>query len=142
VVVSWQADLLPDPTRVRADNQDAGLLVNEARSKKEGNDVNQHILAICFDQQLKLRLTQDKRAVEGSQYDRLYCWSDDHWYDLLSLLGERYVLYGWWNEGSHQLMATNIFDQKLDVYVSAEQKNQLLIGHRYIVGIAEKKRCP
>ena len=95
-------------------------------------------ITISFDTNLKLHIQAGEGAVNESRDDRLYQWSDDHYYDLLTLLGERYMLYGWYNELSYQLMVAKIFDQQNDVYCSSEQKQALLVGHRYMQTISEK----
>ena len=90
------------------------------------------IISIFFNSHLKLRIENQNIPADGKQYDVLYCWIDDHWYDLLSLLGERYILYGYYNELSYQFMVSKIFDHKMDLYLLLEQKIELLRGHRYI----------
>lgn len=95
-------------------------------------------ITIFFDAALKLRICSGVNFIEDSRDDRLYQWSDDHHYDLLSLLGERYMLYGWYNELSYQLMVSKIFDQQADMYVSPEHKQELLAGHRYMQTVSEK----
>jgi hypothetical protein len=96
------------------------------------------IVSIFFNSNLKLRIENQNAPADGEQYDLLYYWTDDHWYDLLSLLGERYVLYGYYNELSYQFMSFKIFDLKLDLYLSKEQKIAFLKGHRYIQSIERK----
>lgn len=100
--------------------------------------MSKEIITIFFDANLKLRICSGVNFLEESRDDRLYQWSDDHWYDLLTLLGERYVLSGWYNEPSYQLMVSKIFDQQLDAYCSSEQKQALLAGHRYMQTVSEK----
>jgi hypothetical protein len=96
------------------------------------------IVAIFFNSHLKLRVENQNVPVDGEQYDLLYCWTDDYWYDLLPLLGERYVLYGYYNELSYQFMVVKIFDQKLDLYLLKDQKISFLKDHRYIQSIERK----
>jgi hypothetical protein len=90
------------------------------------------IVSIFFNSHLKLRIENQNVPADGEQYDVLYYWTDDHWYDLLSLLGERYALYGYYNQPSYQFIVSKIFDQKMDSYLSTEQKMELLGSHRYI----------
>jgi hypothetical protein len=96
------------------------------------------VLTIFFDSSLKLQIWDNNSLILGAGYDRLYCWTDDHWYDLLSLLGERYVLFGWWNEGSCQLMVSKILDQKVDSYLTFDQRMDLISTHRYLVCLSER----
>ena len=96
------------------------------------------IVSIFFNSQLKLRIENQNIPAEGEQYDLLYYWTDDHWYDLLPLLGERYILYGHYNELSYQFMVVKIFDQKLDSYLLKDQKVAFLKDHRYMQSIERK----
>lgn len=91
-----------------------------------------NIISIFFDRHLKLQVHRDNKSAEGAEHDLLYRWTDDHWYDLLSLLGERYVLCGYYDEWSYLFIENKIFDQTRNVYLDLQQKAELLKGHRYI----------
>jgi hypothetical protein len=89
-------------------------------------------ISLFFDRGLKLHPQIYNKDIDGNQYNELYCWTDDHWYDLLFLLGERYTSYGWFDDITHQFVVCKIFDQKNNAYLNIKQQYQFIKNCRFI----------
>jgi hypothetical protein len=123
-----------DPDAVEFNKLKGQFLVIE--EKVDGTGVS-----ISLDSRFDLKINHRGSPATGKEFNQLYAWADQHWEDLLFLLGERYVLFGEWMYNKHTIFYDNlpnyflesdIYDSEKKIWLSTMARNSFLKGHNYI----------
>lgn len=123
-----------DPEAVEFNKLNGQFLVIE--EKVDGTGVS-----IALDSHWELQINHRGSPATGKEFKELHNWAENHWEDLLMLLGERYTLFGEWMYNKHTIfydklphhfLESDIFDNERRVWLSTSARNNLLKGHPYI----------
>lgn len=123
-----------DPDAIQFSKLKGQFLVIE--EKVDGSGVS-----IFLDNHLDLQIWHRGSPISGAEYRPLQSWAENHWEDLLFLLGERYILFGEWMYHKHTIfydqlphffLESDIYDQDRQIWLSTNARNDLLKGHPYL----------
>lgn len=98
-------------------------------------------VSIGMDSRFDIQIMHRGSPAISKEYRELNRWADHNWEDLLSLLGERYILFGEWMQNKHSIyydklphyfLESDIYDQTREVWLSTNARNDLLKKHPYI----------
>jgi RNA ligase len=98
-------------------------------------------VSIFLDNKLNVQVWHRGSPAIGKEYQALHEWAENHWEDLMFLLGERYILFGEWLHDKHTIFYDNlphfflesdIYDKERDVWLSTNARNSLIKNQKYI----------
>jgi hypothetical protein len=123
-----------DPDAIQFSKLCGEFLVIE--EKVDGSGVS-----ISLDTHWDLQIDHRGSPATGKEYRLLHEWAENHWEDLLDLLGERYVLFGEWMYHKHTIfydklpayfLESDVYDKDKGIWLSTSARNSLLSKHKYI----------
>ncbi len=123
-----------DPDAIPFSKLQGQFLVIE--EKVDGSGVS-----IALDNSLNLEIDHRGSPASGKEYWQLHEWAENHWEDLVLLLGERYVLFGEWMKNKHSIFYDNlpnyflesdVYDKERKIWLSTSARNSLLSKSRFI----------
>lgn len=123
-----------DPDAIPFSKLQGQFLVIE--EKVDGSSVS-----IALDNSLNLEIDHRGSPAIGKEYDHLHDWAENHWEDLVLLLGERYVLFGEWMKNKHAIfydklphyfLESDVYDKERKIWLSTNARNVLLSKSRFI----------
>lgn len=98
-------------------------------------------VSISLDKHWNIEIDHRGTPARGKEFKLLRDWADQHWEDLLMLLGERYILFGEWMYNKHTIFYDNlphfflesdIYDKERKIWLSTTARNALLKTADYI----------
>lgn len=123
-----------DPDAISFNKLKGQFLVIE--EKVDGSGVS-----ISMDTHLNLEINHRGNSATSKEYWLLHQWAENHWEDLVLLLGERYVLFGEWMYHKHNIfydklpnyfLESDVYDKERKMWLSTSARNDLLSKHKYI----------
>lgn len=123
-----------DPEAIQFNKLRGEFLVIEEKVDATG-------VSISLDNHLNIQIRHRGHAAVGKEFSELFTWAENHWEDLLFLLGERYVMFGEWAHNKHTIfydklphhfLESDIYDKTREIWLSTNARNDLLKGYRFI----------
>ncbi len=123
-----------DPQAIPFNKLKGQFLVIE--EKVDGSGVS-----ISIDTHLNLEIFHRGSPALAKEYWALHAWAQNHWEDLVMLLGERYVLFGEWmyhkhtvfyDRLPHYFLESDVYDKERRIFLSTKARNDLLDKQKYI----------
>ena len=123
-----------DPEAVEFSKLRGQFLVIE--EKVDGSGVS-----IFLDNKFNVQIWHRGSPAVSKEYYALHNWAENHWEELVFLLGERYILFGEWMHDKHTIfydrlphffLESDIYDREREIWLSTMARQEFVKGQQYI----------